>query len=95
MTCVWIYEQGTDAIKVFSSGDEADAWFKVNDPEGIAFEFEVIGPDHIGDWIAYADKLEAALELAAGQSKDQLTKLHAEQGLRLVRPNGTDTGSVT
>lgn len=41
----------------------------------------------VADWMAYADKLEAALELAAGQSKDQLMKLHAEQGLRIVRPD--------
>ena len=39
------------------------------------------------EWIAYADKLEAILELVCGQSKDQLIKLHAEQGLRLVRPS--------
>jgi hypothetical protein len=41
------------------------------------------------EWIAYADKLEHFLELVCGQSKDQLMKLHAEQGLRLrlVRPS--------
>ena len=47
------------------------------------------------EWIAYADKLEAVLETVAGQSKDQLMKLHAEQGLRLVRPlpnGGRDSG---
>lgn len=38
------------------------------------------------EWIAYADKLERILELISGQSKDQLIKMHAEQGLRLVRP---------
>jgi len=38
------------------------------------------------EWIAYANKLERILELICGQSKDQLIKMHAEQGLRLVRP---------
>lgn len=37
-------------------------------------------------WIAYADQLEAVLELVCGQSKDQLMKIHAKQGLRLIRP---------
>lgn len=47
----------------------------------------------IEEWIAYADKLEAALQLACGQTSDGLMRMHAEQGLRIVRP--TDTGSVT
>lgn len=50
----------------------------------------------IDEWIAYADKLEHFLELVCGQSKDRLMRLHAEQGLRLVRPaTSTDNGSVT
>lgn len=40
------------------------------------------------EWIAYADKLEAALKLACGQTGDRLMRMHAEQGLRLVRPDG-------
>lgn len=49
------------------------------------------------DWIAYADKLEAALEFAAGQSKDQLMKLHGEQGLRLrlVRPQSLPNAATS
>lgn len=43
----------------------------------------------ISDWIAYADKLEAALKLACGQRNDILMRMHAEQGLRLVRPTLT------
>lgn len=52
--------------------------------------------DELAEWIAYADKLEAALELVAGQAKDQLTKLHAEQGLllRLVRPEHKQGGAT-
>lgn len=42
----------------------------------------------IAEWIAYADKLEKVIELIAGGSTDELKRLHAEQGLRLVRPNG-------
>jgi hypothetical protein len=29
-------------IKVFASPDLADEWFKENDPEGVAFEYEVV-----------------------------------------------------
>ncbi len=42
----------------------------------------------IAAWIAYADKLESVLEIVCGASKDELLKMHAAQGLRLVRPNG-------
>jgi hypothetical protein len=31
-------------IKVFANADAADAWFAENDPEGVAFEHDVIGP---------------------------------------------------
>lgn len=44
------------------------------------------GSASLADWITYADKLEAALKLVCGQSSDQLMRMHAEQGLRLVRP---------
>ena len=30
-------------IKVFANADAAEAWFAKNDPEGVAFEHEVIG----------------------------------------------------
>ncbi|KRQ92374.1 hypothetical protein CQ10_08265 [Bradyrhizobium valentinum] len=48
MTTVWIYvdtskEVGdVDHVKVFASQDVAEAWFKENDPEGVAFEYEVL-----------------------------------------------------
>lgn len=32
-----------DHIKAFASRDAADKWFKENDPEGVAFEYEVEG----------------------------------------------------
>jgi hypothetical protein len=44
---VWIYtdtnkpEGDVERIKVFASADAANHWFKVNDPEGVAFEYEV------------------------------------------------------
>lgn len=44
--------------------------------------------EELAAWIAYADKLERILELICGQSKDELVKIHAEQGLRLTRPTG-------
>jgi len=31
-------------LKVFATADAAAAWFAENDPEGVAFEYEVIGP---------------------------------------------------
>ena len=30
-------------IKVFATTDAAEKWFEENDPEGVAFEYEVIG----------------------------------------------------
>lgn len=41
----------------------------------------------LAPWISYADKLEAALKLACGQRSDILMRMHAEQGLRVVRPS--------
>ena len=48
MTTVWIYvdtnkEIGhVDHLKVFATSELADAWFKENDSEGVAFEYEVL-----------------------------------------------------
>ena len=33
-----------DHLKVFANEDAAETWFQENDPEGVAFEYEVIGP---------------------------------------------------
>ncbi|MEH2485304.1 hypothetical protein [Bradyrhizobium sp. AZCC 2230] len=33
-----------DHIKVFASVEAAEIWFEENDPEGVAFEYDVIGP---------------------------------------------------
>jgi hypothetical protein len=32
-----------DHLKVFASEDAAEQWFEENDPEGVAFEYPVIG----------------------------------------------------
>ena len=46
---VWIYVDTSkqvgdpDHLKVFASQDAADAWFAENDPEGVAFEYDVLG----------------------------------------------------
>jgi hypothetical protein len=32
-----------DHLKVFANEDAAEQWFKENDPEGVAFEYEVLG----------------------------------------------------
>ena len=33
-----------DHLKVFANADAAEFWLEDNDPEGVAFEYEVIGP---------------------------------------------------
>jgi hypothetical protein len=38
---VWIYDQGQE-LKVFATEDAARAWIEENDPEGVAFEYEVL-----------------------------------------------------
>ena len=44
---VWIYVNANVAVghpehlKVFISQEVAQAWFELNDPEGVAFEYEV------------------------------------------------------
>ena len=38
-------------VKVFANGEAAEAWFAENDPEGVAFGYEVIGPP-IGTYTA-------------------------------------------
>ena len=51
MTTVWIYvdtnkEVGDrDHLKVFANPVAADEWFKDNDPEGVAFGYEVSGDE--------------------------------------------------
>ena len=31
-----------DHVKVFASADAAKTWFEENDPEGVAFEYDVL-----------------------------------------------------
>jgi hypothetical protein len=44
---VWIYVdtakevQDPEHIKVFATVDAAEKWFEENDPEGVAFEYEI------------------------------------------------------
>jgi hypothetical protein len=48
MKTVWIYIDSskhvgdTDHIKVFATIEAAEKWFEENDPEGVAFEYEVL-----------------------------------------------------
>lgn len=48
MTTVWIYVDTSkqvgdrDHFKVFADEATADTWLAENDPEGIAFEYEVL-----------------------------------------------------
>lgn len=39
---VWIYDQGKE-LKVFASEEAAKVWLDENDPEGVAFEYDVMG----------------------------------------------------
>jgi hypothetical protein len=45
---VWIYVNASrqvgdaDHIKVFANQDAAETWFAENDPEEVAFEYEVL-----------------------------------------------------
>ena len=47
---VWIYVNTSKQVgdpehdKVFATADAAATWFQENDPEGVAFEYEVLGP---------------------------------------------------
>jgi hypothetical protein len=45
---VWIYtdtnkqDGDVDRLKVFATDDAANEWFKVHDPEGVAFKYAVL-----------------------------------------------------
>jgi hypothetical protein len=45
---VWIYidtskeVSDADYLKVFATKDASEAWLQENDPEGVAFEYEVL-----------------------------------------------------
>jgi hypothetical protein len=41
MKNILIYEKGRDTERQFDSEEEAQAWFNLNDPEGVAFEYPV------------------------------------------------------
>ena len=49
MMTVWIYVDTSkqvgdpDHLKVFGNADAANTWFKEHEPEGVAFEYPVIG----------------------------------------------------
>jgi hypothetical protein len=51
-------------IKVFSSIDAAEKWFEENDPEGVAFEYEVNEPHQPQDHLRRASDRGAAGHLA-------------------------------
>ena len=48
MKAIWIYVNTNkqvgdpEQIKVFATTDAAEKWFEENDPEGVAFEYEVL-----------------------------------------------------
>jgi hypothetical protein len=44
-----------DHLKVFANADAAETWLEENDPEGVAFEYEVLewSPDAIHQTVVY------------------------------------------
>ena len=50
---VWIYVDASkdvgdkDHLTVFATIEAAEAWFEENDPEGVAFEYDVIGAEAV------------------------------------------------
>jgi hypothetical protein len=50
---VWIYTDTSkqvgdpDHLKAFANQDAANEWFKQHDPEGVAFEYPVIGAERM------------------------------------------------
>ncbi|MCP1766083.1 hypothetical protein [Bradyrhizobium japonicum] len=38
---VWIYDQGKE-LMVFATEEAAKVWLDENDPEGVAFEYDVV-----------------------------------------------------
>jgi hypothetical protein len=38
-----------DHLKVFANADAAETWFAANDPEGVAFEYEVLETKIVAD----------------------------------------------
>jgi hypothetical protein len=46
----------------------------------------------VTQWIAYASKLEKVLRMVADLSDDQLKRMQAAEGLRIVKPGGDHTG---
>ena len=66
MITVWIYINTTNVpigdrehVKAFADQDAADAWFRRHDPEGVAFEYPVIG-----EALRAHDPQAAAIEVA-------------------------------
>ena len=39
-----------DHIEVFANQDAADTWFAENDPEGVAFEYEILVQQALGSF---------------------------------------------
>ena len=48
MKTIWIHADTSkqvgdeDHLKVFADEDAADRWFQENDPEGVAFKYEIL-----------------------------------------------------
>lgn len=72
---VWIYIDthkvigDKEHLKVFATADAAEAWFDENDPEGIAFEYDVIGSGRTAG--GTSTRKQGAARAAAIAAKDE------------------------
>jgi hypothetical protein len=68
---VWIYVDthkdvgDRDHLTVFATIEAAEAWFGENDPEGVAFEYDVIGEEPCRLLSTSKESAARAVELAA------------------------------
>ena len=75
---VWVYVDkrqkagDKDCIKIFATADDANSWFAEHDPEGAAFEFDVIGAESPRDVTPGGGGAARAAELAAGVIQEKI-----------------------
>ena len=104
---VWIYCDASkdvgdkDHLKVFATVDAAEAWFEQNDPEGVAFEYDVIGAEAVQVLSTSNEGAARAAELAGMVIDDELPadanpeekaarKRELMQGPKMVRESRKD-----
>jgi hypothetical protein len=75
---VWIYVDSSkdlgdkDHLTVFATIEAAEAWFEENDPEGVAFEYDVIASESARSLSTSKENSTRAAELADKVIDDEL-----------------------